>query len=127
MWIGPGLSLSRNCANTSLVGSIWPMRNSSLDISILEHDLRANALRLSRGKTGFHPASSAGHAFPDHALASRRFGSDPSRQHGALLAGHLGDIAGRHCIGPCRVAADQPCIAADVIGTVEQYAFRRGD
>src|SRR5882757_9677703 len=25
MWIGPGLSLARNCANTSLVGSIWPI------------------------------------------------------------------------------------------------------
>ena len=35
---------------------------------LFEHDLRANASRLSRGKTGTHPASSAGHAFPDHAL-----------------------------------------------------------
>ena len=27
MWIGPGRSLALNCANTSLVGSMWPMKN----------------------------------------------------------------------------------------------------
>src|ERR1700704_971033 len=35
---------------------------------LFEHDLRANAPRLSRGKTGTHPSGRArGHAFPDHA------------------------------------------------------------
>src|SRR5882762_3524960 len=37
--------------------------SSSRSIFLLEHDLRANASRLSRGKTGTHPASSAGQAF----------------------------------------------------------------
>src|SRR6266403_332931 len=37
--------------------------SSSRSIFLLEHDLRANASRLSRGKTGTHPASSAEQAF----------------------------------------------------------------
>jgi len=35
----------------------------------LLHDIRANALRLSRGKTATHPLSKWGQALPDHAVA----------------------------------------------------------
>src|SRR6266702_1781516 len=38
--------------------------SSSRSSFLFEHDLRANASRLSRGKTGIH--------FPDHALSSGR-------------------------------------------------------
>jgi len=35
--MGPGRSLALNCANTSLVGSMWPMRRPSLNwLQILE-------------------------------------------------------------------------------------------
>jgi hypothetical protein len=32
-----------------------PMESDHVLISLFEHDLRANASRLSQGKTGFHP------------------------------------------------------------------------
>jgi len=38
---------------------------------LFEHDLRANASRLSRGKTGTtHRVVARGHAFRDHALTT---------------------------------------------------------
>src|SRR5882762_872602 len=64
--------------------------SSSRSIFLLEHDLRANASRLSRGKTGTHPASSAGQAFSgscsrnlekksgDLAVAGSRFAAESS-------------------------------------------------
>src|SRR5262245_1266235 len=44
----------------------------------------------------------------------------------ALLAGHLGDVARRHCAGPSGDAPDQADVAMDVLGRIEQDALRRG-
>src|SRR3979409_1193265 len=46
--------------------------SSSRSIFLFEHDLRANASRLSEGKpVPTHRVVARGHAFPDHALADR--------------------------------------------------------
>src|SRR4051794_36891563 len=52
--------------------------------------------------------------------------ADIGSEDRTLLAGHLGDVAGRHRIGPCRHTADQTDVAMDVLGSVEQDALRRG-
>src|ERR1700732_3147064 len=65
--------------------------SSSRSIFLFEHDLRANASRLSRGKTGTHPrVVTRGHAFPHHALSAERIYSSLAK---TLLAARGEDLA----------------------------------
>src|SRR5712671_3944296 len=66
---------------------------SSRSIFLFEHDLRANASRLSRGKTGAHPASSAGQAFSGYASADAKLFGDGVHGLGQLNI-ELGDATG---------------------------------
>src|SRR5215475_3061003 len=74
---------------------------SRFSVFLFEHDLRANALRLSRGKTGFHPATSAGHAFPDHALSAAPARAGRSRVSRTLFYPH---VLTPICAHPARAA-----------------------
>src|SRR3954453_23718078 len=91
---------------------------------------RRYCLRRIGGQVIFKSAGYAEISFRERryrcAMTSARM-LDIGGEDGALLAGHFGDVARRHRIGPDGDAADQADVAMDVLGRVQQYALRRGD